>query len=242
MKNDEVADKNIDITQKEQDCEKIVTDLKEQIGKLTMEKDVLAQQYQQYILRLNVQLRSMSSQVSDTINFICQSMKWFIHKNSKNVEYLFNIFLFSLDFWNTFFWDVCWYLLNVKKLLDIPVTSVGSFFSTHISCLVIQNLNFSVKVELLAAEKRNIETTSQMNLDRITELEAIIANMQKTTQVNQTSTASESEVKSHKEEIAAQLHSNTELDNLQKQISDMVKLIRILIALYWLSYLYFFFL
>lgn len=75
MKNDEVADKNIDITQKEQDCEKIVTDLKEQIGKLTMEKDVLAQQYQQYILRLNVQLRSMSSQVSDTINFICQSMK-----------------------------------------------------------------------------------------------------------------------------------------------------------------------
>ena len=75
MKNDEVADKNIDITQKEQDCEKIVTDLKEQIGKLTMEKDVLAQQYQQYILRLNMQLRSMSSQVSDTINFICQSMK-----------------------------------------------------------------------------------------------------------------------------------------------------------------------
>jgi len=75
LKNDEVADKNIDITQKEQDCEKIVTDLKEQIGKLTMEKDVLAQQYQQYILRLNVQLRSMSSQVSDTINFICQSMK-----------------------------------------------------------------------------------------------------------------------------------------------------------------------
>ncbi len=40
-----------------------IGDLREQIKTLGIEKDVLAQQYQQYILRLNGQIRTISSQV-----------------------------------------------------------------------------------------------------------------------------------------------------------------------------------
>jgi len=140
FKNDEIAQQSPDVTQKDHDWEKEVTDLKEQLGKLSMEKDVLAQQYQQYILRLNVQLRSMSSQV-----------------------------------------------------------------------------------ELLAGEKRNIEATSLLNVERIAELESIITNLQKPNEVCQSNATStlESEVRPEKVEPLAQLRSNTEFDALQKKIADM---------------------
>lgn len=40
-----------------------ISNLREQIKKLGVEKDVLAQQYQQYILRLNGQIRTITAQV-----------------------------------------------------------------------------------------------------------------------------------------------------------------------------------
>lgn len=43
--------------------EEEISDLRDQMRKLGTEKDVLAQQYQQYILRLNGQIRTISSQV-----------------------------------------------------------------------------------------------------------------------------------------------------------------------------------
>merc|ERR1712135_123886 len=139
LKSNEVAEPSLDKTQKEQDCEKEIALLKEQLGKLSMEKDVLAQQYQQYILRLNVQLRSMSSQV-----------------------------------------------------------------------------------ESLATEKRNIEASSQINLERIAELETIITDMQKINEVSQSNpSASESEVRPEKVETVTQLYHDTEVNELQKKISEM---------------------
>lgn len=48
---------------------KEVDDLREQLKKLGTEKDVLAQQYQQYILRLNGQIRTITSQVFSTVIF-----------------------------------------------------------------------------------------------------------------------------------------------------------------------------
>lgn len=48
---------------------KEVDDLKEQLKKLGTEKEVLAQQYQQYILRLNGQIRTITSQVFSTVAF-----------------------------------------------------------------------------------------------------------------------------------------------------------------------------
>lgn len=43
--------------------EEEVQNLKDQLSKLSTEKELLAQQYQQYILRLNGQIRTINSQV-----------------------------------------------------------------------------------------------------------------------------------------------------------------------------------
>ena len=66
MKNDDPSPValNESVTQEE------ITGLREQLGKLSMEKDVMAQQYQQYILRLNGQIRAMNSQVTFGL-FLC---------------------------------------------------------------------------------------------------------------------------------------------------------------------------
>ena len=47
-----------------------IGDLRDQIRTIGIEKDVLAQQYQQYILRLNGQIRTISSQVLLSGKFI----------------------------------------------------------------------------------------------------------------------------------------------------------------------------
>ena len=60
LKNDDSTDN----VQKEQDSQNEITELRLQLDKVNVEKDVLTQQYQQYILRLNVQLRSVNSQVN----------------------------------------------------------------------------------------------------------------------------------------------------------------------------------
>ena len=43
--------------------EEELQNLKDQLSKLSTEKELLAQQYQQYILRLNGQIRTINSQV-----------------------------------------------------------------------------------------------------------------------------------------------------------------------------------
>lgn len=59
------VDQSLETVQKEKiRLEGEVGDLREQLTKLGTEKDVLAQQYQQYILRLNGQIRTVNSQVS----------------------------------------------------------------------------------------------------------------------------------------------------------------------------------
>ena len=80
-------------------------------------------------------------------------------------------------------------------------------------------------MELLAGEKRNIEATSLLNVERIAELESIITNLQKPNEVCQSNASStlESEVRPEKVEPLAQLRSNTEFDALQKKIADMVE-------------------
>lgn len=57
-------DQSLEKMQKENSrLEAEVGDLREQYNKLNTEKDLLAQQYQQYILRLNGQIRTLNSQV-----------------------------------------------------------------------------------------------------------------------------------------------------------------------------------
>lgn len=58
------VDQSLELMQKEnrQLLEQIQS-LREQQGKISVEKDVLAQQYEQYISRLNGQIRSLTSQV-----------------------------------------------------------------------------------------------------------------------------------------------------------------------------------
>jgi len=63
LKNDDSTDN----VQKEQDSQNEITELRLQLDKVNVEKDVLTQQYQQYILRLNVQLRSVNSQVESIV-------------------------------------------------------------------------------------------------------------------------------------------------------------------------------
>ena len=60
-----------------------IADLREQLGKLSTEKDVLAQQYQQYILRLNGQVRTVNSQVFD----------YFMRTHSTDEACLFNLII-----------------------------------------------------------------------------------------------------------------------------------------------------
>jgi peptidoglycan hydrolase CwlO-like protein len=63
-----------------------IGDLREQIKTLGIEKDVLAQQYQQYILRLNGQIRTISSQVllsrkTYYLNYLWVLFKYYILNN-----------------------------------------------------------------------------------------------------------------------------------------------------------------
>lgn len=58
------VDQSLEKMQKENDkLQEEITDLREQLKTQSIEKDVLSQQYQQYILRLNGQIRTISSQV-----------------------------------------------------------------------------------------------------------------------------------------------------------------------------------
>ncbi|KZS21536.1 Uncharacterized protein APZ42_011463 [Daphnia magna] len=57
------VDQSLEKMQKENDkLQEEITDLREQLKTQSIEKDVLSQQYQQYILRLNGQIRTISSQ------------------------------------------------------------------------------------------------------------------------------------------------------------------------------------
>ncbi|XP_057371016.1 putative leucine-rich repeat-containing protein DDB_G0290503 [Daphnia carinata] len=57
------VDQSLEKMQKENDkLQEEIVDLREQLKTLNVEKDVLSQQYQQYILRLNGQIRTISSQ------------------------------------------------------------------------------------------------------------------------------------------------------------------------------------
>ena len=52
--------------------EEEVRELRDKLSKLSTEKEVLAQQYQQYILRLNGQIRTINSQVNIPKRMICR--------------------------------------------------------------------------------------------------------------------------------------------------------------------------
>lgn len=65
MKNVGHATKNANLEKESvSHLEEEVRDLRDKLSKVSTEKEVLAQQYQQYILRLNGQIRTINSQVN----------------------------------------------------------------------------------------------------------------------------------------------------------------------------------